>query len=129
MISIAATNMTQLIKQMAMEAVTAGKPCDIITGAVISAKPLKIRLAQKKILTEDFLILTRNVTDYETAVTITSGFSPGSHSQYTGSGEHSHTVTQGKAVIHNALKKGDQVVLLRQSGGQRYLVLDKVVRL
>lgn len=114
---------------MAMDAVAAGKPCDIVTGVVTSVSPLKIKIAQKKILTKDFLILTSNVTDYETAVTITSGFSPGGHSQYTGSGEHSHTVTKGKAVIHNALKKGDQVVMVRQNGGQRYLVLDKVVRL
>lgn len=129
MISIAATNLTQLIKQMATEAVAASKPCDIVLGVVTSASPLKIKVSQKKILTKDFLILTGNVTDYETAVTITSGFSPGGHSQYAGSGEHSHTVTKGKAVIHNALKKGDQVVMVQQAGGQRYLVLDKVVRL
>ena len=100
-ISIAATNMTQLIKQIAAEAVAAGKPCDIITGTVISVKPLKIKVSQKLTLSEDFLILGRNVSDYETG--------------------------KSKVTIHNALKKGDTAVMIRQAGGQRYLVIDKVV--
>ncbi len=108
-ISIAATNMTQLIKQIAAEAVAAGKPCDIITGTVISVKPLKIKVSQKLTLSEDFLILGRNVSDYETEITL-----PGS-------------VGKSKVTIHNALKKGDTAVMIRQAGGQRYLVIDKVV--
>ena len=108
-ISIAATNMTQLIKQIAAEAVAAGKPCDIITGTVISVKPLKIKVSQKLTLSEDFLILGRNVSDYETEITLSGGFG------------------RVKATVHNAMKKGDTAVMIRQAGGQRYLVVDKVV--
>jgi len=116
-----------VIKRAAREANDASIPCDIVTGKVISASPLKIKVTQKLTLTADFLILAQNVTDYKTQITITSGFSSGEHSQYTGSGAHDHTVTKGEAVIHNALKKGDVVVMIRQAGGQKYLVIDKVV--
>lgn len=101
--------MIQLIKQIAAEAVAAGKPCDIITGTVTLAKPLKIKVSQKLTLSEDFLILGRNVSDYETEITL-----PGS-------------AGKSKVTIHNALKKGDTTVMIRQAGGQRYLVVDKVV--
>jgi hypothetical protein len=42
-------------------------------------------------------------------------------------------ITLGKAqlvqtrTVYNALKVGEEVVLLRQQGGQKYIVLDKVV--
>ena len=42
-------------------------------------------------------------------------------------------ITLGKAqlvmirTVHNVLEHGDEVVLLRQQGGQKYVVLDKVV--
>lgn len=108
-ISIAATNMIQLIKQIAAEAVAAGKPCDIVTGTVVSVKPLKIKVSQKLAPSEEFLLLGRNVSDYETEITL-----PGS-------------AGKSKVTIHNALKKGDTAVMIRQAGGQRYLVIDKVV--
>lgn len=108
-ISIAATNMTQLIKQIAAEAVAAGKPCDIVTGTVVSVKPLKIKVSQKLAPSEEFLLLGRNVSDYETEITL-----PGS-------------AGKSKVTIHNAMKKGDTAVMIRQAGGQRYLVIDKVV--
>ena len=111
--------MTQLIKQMAVEAYQAERPSDVILGTVVGEKPLKIKVSQKLILSEEFLILTSQVCDYETIVTITDGIS--------GAG-HSHTVSREKTVIHNVLKKGDQVVMIRQAGGQRYLVIDKVVK-
>lgn len=101
--------MIQLIKQIAAEAVAAGKPCDIVTGTVVSVKPLKIKVSQKLAPSEEFLLLGRNVSDYETEITL-----PGS-------------AGKSKVTIHNALKKGDTAVMIRQAGGQRYLVIDKVV--
>lgn len=102
--------MTQLIKQMAAEAVAAGKPCDIVTGTVISTKPLKIKISQKLILSEDFLMLGSRVGDVEVELTF------------------SDSLGARKAVMRNALNKGDTALLLRQAGGQRYLVIDKVVK-
>jgi len=32
-----------------------------------------------------------------------------------------------KYTVHNQLKNGDKVILFRQQGGQKFVVLDKVV--
>jgi hypothetical protein len=53
---------------------------------------------------------------------------------YTGGGSastdtHNHsTVGRKSIIIHNALKIGDEVVLMKQKGGQKYLVIDRVVK-
>ncbi len=40
---------------------------------------------------------------------------------------HDHNITGKKSLtIHNALKNGDKVILIRQHGGQKYVVLDKI---
>lgn len=40
---------------------------------------------------------------------------------------HAHDIAGKKTLtIHNALKDGDKVILIRQQGGQKYVVLDKI---
>ena len=117
------------IKKAAKEAVETGQPCDFCFGKVTSASPLKILVEQKMTLGAAQLVLTRNVTDFKTKVTIdwTTGTKSG------GSGDssfasHSHSVSGKKDItIHNGLAVGDEVILLKQKGGQKYLVLDRVV--
>lgn len=117
------------IKKAAKEAVEADQPCDFCFGKVTSASPLKILVEQKMTLGVAQLVLTRNVTDFKTKVTIdwTTGTKSG------GSGDssfasHSHSVSGKKDItIHNGLAVGDEVILLKQKGGQKYLVLDRVV--
>ena len=117
------------IKKAAKEAVEAGQPWDFCFGKVTSASPLKILVEQKMTLGAAQLVLTRNVTDFKTKVTIdwTTGTKSG------GSGDssfasHSHSVSGKKDItIHNGLAVGDEVILLKQKGGQKYLVLDRVV--
>lgn len=98
-----------IIKRAALEAVEASKPSDFCFGKVTSSSPLKIQVEQKMTLGAAQLVLTRSVTDFKTKVTIESL-----------SGKREMTV-------HNALQVGDEVILLRKKGGQKYLVLDKVV--
>ena len=44
------------------------------------------------------------------------------------SAEHTHNyVGKKKFVVHNGLKQGEKVILLRFQGGQKFLVLDRVV--
>jgi hypothetical protein len=99
-------------------------------GTVTSISPLKIQVEQKKTLTKVQLVLTRNVTDFETEVTVdwkTESKSGGSGDSAFSS--HNHDVKGKKKIkIHNALKVGDKVVLLKQHGGQKYLVVDRVVK-
>ena len=109
------------IKKAALDAVNASQPSDFCFGKVTSASPLKISIEQKMTLGAAQLVLTRNVTDYKTKVTV--------NWETSNSGSHNHTVTGEKEIlIHNALNVGEEVVLLKQKGGQKYLVLDRVVK-
>ena len=129
-----ANNLVELIKQAAKEAVEAGQDSDFCYGTVTSASPLKILVEQKMELTSAQLVLTRNVTDFKTY--ITAGNTKNYY--YTGdpdeggtapvSPSHVHAIGKIQVTIHNALKQGDKVVLIRKKGGQEYLVLDRVVK-
>ena len=103
-------NLVQVIKQAAVEAVEASKPARFVYGTVKKAAPLAIALDQKITLTSEFLILSRNVTDYTVDVTIETELS----------------TEKGKITVHNSLKAGDKVIMLRDAGGQSFYVLDKL---
>ena len=97
-----------VIKKASLDAVNASKPCDYCFGKVTSVSPLKISIEQKLTLGSAQLILTRNVTNFQTTMTINA--------------------EQRQVTIHNGLKVGDEVILLKQKGGQKYLVIDRVVK-
>jgi len=107
-------------KKAAKDAIEAADPTAIQFGIVKSASPLKIFVEQKKELTIAQLILTRNVRDYDIEMTV-------EHVTEVAEG-HSHEYKgRKKFTVHNALKVGDSVMLLKMQGGQKYIVLDKEV--
>ena len=118
----------QTIKQAAQEAATAGKPFCFAFGEVITVNPLSIRIEQKMTLSESFFILTRAVLDHYVDITV----SHVTENRAGGGGDaefasHNHAYTGNKKImVHNGLKVGEKVILLQQSGGQRYIVLDRV---
>lgn len=57
------SNLVQLIKRIAVEAIDARKPCDYVVGKVTRISPLRIRMAQNMVLNSDFLLLTKSVAD------------------------------------------------------------------
>ena len=96
----------KLIKKTAVEAVNASKPANVVFGKVISVSPLKIKVDQKLILGKAQLILSRNVTDYRLSVTLDG---------------YARNMT-----VNNALKNGDEVILMQTIGGQKYIVIDRI---
>lgn len=113
-------NMVEIIKQAALEANEATKPMAIVFGTVISEKPLQIDIELKQPLDEDFLILTNAVMNYNVSMSV-------SHQTESSDG-HTHNYLGTKAFkVLNGLKKGEKVILLRVQGGQKYIVLDRVV--
>lgn len=134
--SLDTNELVRLVKQAAVEAVRADAPMAICYGAVISAAPLKIQVGQKKILGEAQLILTDNVRDFNVVLSTIEGEGKSEGPHYTeleggGSGyaeyaPHRHRY-QGRKKwrVHNALKMGEEVILLRCDGGQKYVVLDR----
>lgn len=123
-------NLVELIKQISSDAEETSAPCDFCYGRVVSASPLKILIEQKLTLSEMQLVLTRNVTDFETEVTPVDWKTEkkGGGSGEAAFEEHVHDIKNRKKIkVHNALKAGERVVLIRQRGGQKYLVLDRTV--
>lgn len=128
--------MLSLIKQAAAEQNAAGKPVAVMVGKVVAASPLKIQVDQKMTLTESFLILTKAVIDYSINMTVDHSTEPHTHSHgytdnstrmTTDSHTHSHSYRGTKKfTIHNKLKEGDAVLLLRVQGGRKFIVLDVI---
>lgn len=133
-----AVELVNLIKQVAVNAVGAGKPVEIVFGKVIGVLPLKIQIEQKMTLSEAQLVLCRNVTEYTVEMTVdhyTENETEHTHDvqdTYTGGGasgptQHLHAYKgRKKFTVHNGLAVGEEVVLFRQQGGQRFVVLDRV---
>lgn len=133
------------IKQAATEAVEAGNPVNICFGKVTSASPLQILVDQKMTLGSAQLVLSRNVTDHTTMVTVQweseSSLTTHSHTikgkdsngddidltSGTKNLAHTHDIEGTKQMtIHNALEKGEEVILAKMQGGQKYIVLDRI---
>ena len=127
----------KLMKKTAVEAVNASKPANMVFGKVIGVSPLKIKVDQKLILTSAQLVLSRNVTDYRLSVTVDHTTEDSSHTHsisdtYSGGGSastetHRHAYKGKKEFLfHNALTVGEEVILMQASGGQKYIVIDRI---
>lgn len=121
-------NLNEGFKQLALEAVKASMPSGVYFGTVISASPLKISVEQKMTLSEKQLVLTRNVTNFKTTMTVnhtTENKSGGSGDASFASHNHEYKGTK-EFIINNALQTGEKVVLIREQGGQKFIVLDRI---
>lgn len=147
-----ATGLLDIMKRASMDAMDANQMCDLRFGTVVSDSPLKVNINNQLIIPESLLIVPKSLTNYTVSVsmdwttesvpnhnhsysgntgTSTSGTShTHSYSGNTnGAGSHSHKVVSSKdktITIHNALKIGDKVALIRKTGGQSYFILDKI---
>ncbi len=128
-----AADLIKVIKRAAVEAVAASKPAEVCFGKVTSASPLKILVEQKLLLGEAQLVLTRNVTDYQTAITGDNvkdyyyiGKFPDHVIEKPLNPPHKHAVGRIDIIVHNGLVVGDEVLLIRQQGGQKYVVVDRL---
>lgn len=145
-----AVELVKIMKKAAIEAVEASKPVNLCFGTVESVSPLKINVEQKMTLGEPQLILTGNVMDYriKIAVDMDTDTASGSHvhsvegktlpgamghdHEFRGTtGEagaaHNHRISgEQEIIIKNGLAAGEKVLLLRQQGGQKYFVLERI---
>lgn len=124
-----AAELIKTIKKIANEANEAKKPVEICYGVVQSVSPLQILVDQKLLLGAAQLVLTRSVTDYQIDITPLSWLT---ENRSGGGGDaayasHNHEIVGRKSItVHNALVVGDEVLLLREQGGQQYIVIDRV---
>ena len=126
------TGILKAIKRAAVDAVEASCPAAVCFGSVVSESPLKILVDQKLTLGESQLILSRNVTDCKITVSggnigdfFYVGLCPEDGTEAV-EPPHVHAVGTIEVTVHNALKTGERVLLLRQQGGQKYVVVDRI---
>lgn len=123
-------DLLEIIKKAAVEAVDSKNPSGLLFGKVISDSPLKVLVEQKMTLSMKQLVLCRNVTDFKVMMTVKhftedKGGGTGDSSYET----HKHEYKGKKEfLVHNKLKTGDEVLLLRQQGGQKFIIVDRVVK-
>lgn len=116
------------LQKLAYNTYQAGKPADYILGVVETVDPLVIRLDAKETITEEFLVLTDAVRDYDVDITVnhTTEDAAGG-SGYAEYASHNHGYKGRKRItVHNGLTPGESVVILRQLGGQEYLVISRI---
>ena len=101
-------DLIRAMKRASNETREAQKPVRIELGTVVSASPIRVQISQKLTLTDMQLIIPQGLTKYTVAVT------------------DEENVTK-QLTIDNSLKNGDKVLLIRQDGGQKYAIIDKVV--
>jgi hypothetical protein len=126
-ILVSSGNLVQLIKKIAMDAVRAAKMCDYVTGVVTSEDPLKVKITNSFEIGEEFLVVPQSMTDHEVEVTIKKEYGWKTKNRSGGTGDDI-VLENVKIMIHNALKAGDEVLMMRKSGGQEFVVIDKVVK-
>lgn len=142
-----ATLTADIIKQFAKNAVDSTMPFSFHYGTVKSTDPIEIEVEQKLILTENDLIFTTLVQDFDVdmymeheteetdlthkhqaSIIITSPHGDtGSITVQDTDGKHTHEYKGVKTFTVNLkLAKDEKVLLLRIQGGQKFLVLDRV---
>ena len=100
---------------------------DIVIGEVISTSPYQIQVDPKIIIPETNLVFTNKTTDWTSEIRVdhvTENRAGGVGAAEYQSHNHDY-VGRKKFLIHNSLKVGDKVILIQESGGQRYIVLDR----
>ena len=114
--------MLDIIKHAAMDAVNNSQPCDIRFGTVDSISPLKVRISSDLILPESVLVVPEHLTDYSVTVNI------GSVADEPVGEDESATeeIDERVLTIYNGLNVGDDVVLIKNQGGKKYLILDRI---
>lgn len=116
------------LQKLVAQTNNAMKPADYCLGVVETVAPLSIRIDQKDILTEEFLILTDLVRDFSVDITVShtteNRAGGGGYAEFA---SHNHDYTgRKKIIVHNGLSVGESVILIQQAGGQEFIVLSRL---
>jgi len=112
------------MKKVAEQTGQAGVPTAFLFGTVISTSPLVIRVDNRFNIGEKQIVLMKQ---FRAGSYQTHKHTVPQHSTETAS-DHSHSVQalQTEQEVYSGLAVGDKVVLLRNQGGQEFLVLGRV---
>lgn len=111
--------MLETIKQVALNAVESTKPAAFFVRTITSVNPLTIVFDQKITLDASRLIVPESLTKRKVKLEI--------EVETEETSRHKHLVRVKEAMLDGSLKTGDKVLLVREQGGQRYIIIDRVV--
>lgn len=115
------------IKEIASTVIQNGEPMEVIIGEVVSTSPLGIKIDPKLTIPEENIILTKNTSEWTMEMSVdhvTENRSGGGG--YAEFASHNHEYKgRKKYLVHNQLVVGDKVIMLKETGGQRYIALDR----
>lgn len=109
--------MLEELKKVVKQTEEANVPARFLFGEVKKLSPLTVLVDNRFYLSQPALVVLKEMYGHKHIV-------PG-HSTEVAS-NHSHGVMQFDSNIAEALKVGDKVVLLRNYGGQEYLILGRL---
>lgn len=104
--------MLEQIKNIVNNSENSAVPCTFIFGKVISVNPLKVQVDNRFIISGAALVTLKPQ----------SGGEYNTHTHKLKIGDVEYT-TEKEKQVYNGLNVGDKLALLRERGGQRYLVL------
>ena len=122
------TGLLNIVKLACQDMLDNTQLCDLRYGKVVSTSPLKVQITNQLTIPSSLLVVPEHLTRRSVSVSVnwaTSNESGGSGDSSFSS--HDHDVSGTKTMtIHNELKVGDKVALLRKHGGQSYFILDRI---
>ena len=83
--------------------------CDIVTGTVVSASPLRVQLSNEMVIGQEFITLGKNIGKQKIIGTAT----------FDGK-QQDITIT-----VDNSLQVGDEVAMIRSDGGQEFYLFER----
>lgn len=115
------------IKEIASTVISNGEPMEVIVGEVVSVSPLAIKIDPKLTVPEENIILTKNTSEWTMEMSVDhvteNRAGGGGMAEYA---SHNHEYKgRKKYLVHNQLVMGDKVIMLKETGGQRYIALDR----
>lgn len=126
-------DLIKTIKKVIIDTLDNSNTSKYEVGIVVSANPLKIKIDEKITLEKNQLLLARNVTEHEEIIKIDWKTLQKSHDHpFEGDGTVLSTILDYelkgdyKVIRKCGLKEGEKVILIRQLGGQDYLVIDRL---
>lgn len=115
--------LTQIIKQIAVDAIETNKPLDVVIGNIISVEPLKINLSQFVDIKENMVVIPSEYKEHEEKIII-----PEQKINLLDENEEEkeYTIKEQEITIkiQSKLKVGMSVYLLRFGKGQKFYVLN-----
>lgn len=117
-----------LFKEIATNTIDSAVPVSILIGSVTQVNPLVVSLGANLPIPEERIVLTKNTCEWTMEMSvdhITENRSGGGG--YAEFASHNHEYKgRKKYLVHNQLQVGDKVLLIQETGGQRYIALDRL---